>query len=67
MMVPTKFVQPHSAISSRRMANDRRLLAKGLIKPVVERSGPLEKAAEASRHLIKDRPFGRIVLTLARR
>lgn len=33
------------------------------VKPVLERSYPLEEAAEAMRHLIEDRPFGRVVLT----
>ena len=32
------------------------------VKPVLERTYPLEDAAEAMRHLIDDRPFGRVVL-----
>lgn len=32
------------------------------VKPVLERAYPLEEAAEAIRHLIEDRPFGRVVL-----
>jgi NADPH2:quinone reductase len=32
-------------------------------KPVIERVYPLEDAAEAMRHLIEERPFGRVVLT----
>jgi NADPH2:quinone reductase len=39
------------------------LFASGRVKPVLERAYPLEEAAEALRHLIEDRPFGRIVLT----
>jgi NADPH:quinone reductase-like Zn-dependent oxidoreductase len=33
------------------------------MKPVLERAYPLEEAAKAMRHLIQDRPFGRVVLT----
>ena len=33
------------------------------VKPVLERAYPLEEAAKAMRHLIEDRPFGRVVLT----
>jgi NADPH2:quinone reductase len=32
------------------------------VKPVLERAYPLKEAAEAMRHLIEDRPFGRVVL-----
>ena len=39
------------------------LLASGRIKPIVARTFPLEDAAEAMRHLIEDRPFGRVILT----
>jgi len=38
------------------------LLTSGRVKPVVERAYKLEDAAEALRHLIEDRPFGRVVL-----
>jgi NADPH:quinone reductase-like Zn-dependent oxidoreductase len=34
----------------------------GSVKPIVERVYPLAKAAEALRHLIDDRPFGKVVL-----
>ena len=40
------------------------LLASGTVKPAIDRSYPLEEAAEATRHLIEDRPFGKVVLTL---
>jgi NADPH:quinone reductase len=40
------------------------LIAGKSIKPVVERSYPLEQAAEALRHLIEDRPFGKVVLKM---
>jgi NADPH:quinone reductase len=38
------------------------LLTSGRVKPIVERSYELGDAAEAFRHLIEDRPFGRVVL-----
>ena len=38
------------------------LLSSGRVKPIVERTYKLEDAAEALRHLIEDRPFGRVVL-----
>jgi NADPH:quinone reductase len=38
------------------------LLTSGMVKPLVERAYRLDEAAEALRHLIEDRPFGRVVL-----
>jgi NADPH:quinone reductase-like Zn-dependent oxidoreductase len=38
------------------------LLTSGTVKPIVERTYKLEDSAEALRHLIEDRPFGRVVL-----
>ena len=38
------------------------LLSSGTVTPIVERAYKLEDAAEAVRHLIEDRPFGRVVL-----
>jgi NADPH:quinone reductase-like Zn-dependent oxidoreductase len=38
------------------------LVVSGAIKPIVERVYPFAEAAEALRHLIEDRPFGKIVL-----
>src|SRR6266850_4121742 len=38
------------------------LLTSGRVKPIVESTYTLEDAAEALRHLIEDRPFGRVVL-----
>jgi NADPH:quinone reductase-like Zn-dependent oxidoreductase len=38
------------------------LLTSGRVKPIVERAYRLDEAAEALRHLIEDRPFGRVVL-----
>lgn len=40
------------------------LLADGTVKPAIDRTFPLEDAAEATRHLIEDRPFGKVVLTI---
>ncbi len=36
--------------------------ASGQVNPIVERTYRLGEAAEALRHLIEDRPFGRVVL-----
>ena len=38
------------------------LIADGSIKPIVDRVYPLGAAGEALRHLIEDRPFGKVVL-----
>jgi NADPH2:quinone reductase len=38
------------------------LIVSGSIKPIVERVYPLSEAGEALRHLIEDRPFGKVVL-----
>lgn len=38
------------------------LIVSGSIKPVVARTYPLGEAGEALRHLIEDRPFGKVVL-----
>ena len=40
------------------------LLAEGTVRPAIDRTYPLEEAAEATRHLIEDRPFGKVVLTI---
>jgi NADPH:quinone reductase len=40
------------------------LLQSGAIKPVVAKTFPLEKAADALRYLVEGRPFGRVVLTI---
>src|SRR6267378_7734317 len=39
------------------------LIVNGSVKPLVERVYPLGEASEALRHLIEDRPFGKVVLT----
>ena len=38
------------------------LIVSGLVKPVVERTYPFKDAGEALRHLVEDRPFGKVVL-----
>ena len=38
------------------------LIVRGTVKPLVERVYPLAEAAEALRHLIEDRPLGKVVL-----
>jgi len=38
------------------------LIVSGSVKPIVERVYPLGEAGEALRHLIDDRPFGKVVL-----
>ena len=38
------------------------LLSSRRVKPILERAYKLDEAAEALRHLIEDRPFGRVVL-----
>jgi NADPH:quinone reductase len=38
------------------------LIVSGSVKPIVERVYPLAEAGEALRHLIEDRPFGKVVL-----
>jgi NADPH:quinone reductase len=39
------------------------LIVSGSVKPIVERVYPLGEAGEALRHLIEDRPFGKVVLS----
>jgi NADPH:quinone reductase len=38
------------------------LMVSGSVKPIVERVYPFGEAGEALRHLIEDRPFGKVVL-----
>ena len=39
------------------------LIVNGSVKPIVERAYPFKGAGEALRHLIEDRPFGKVVLS----
>jgi NADPH:quinone reductase len=50
------------AIKAAAWATILSLLTSGRVKPIVERTYRLDDAAEALRHLIEDRPFGRVVL-----
>jgi NADPH2:quinone reductase len=38
------------------------LILDGSVKPIVERVYPFGEAGEALRHLVEDRPFGKVVL-----
>jgi NADPH:quinone reductase len=40
------------------------LFASGKVKPALEKSYPLEQAPEALRHLVEDRPYGRVVISI---
>jgi NADPH2:quinone reductase len=40
------------------------LIGSGSVNPIVERVYPFSEAGEALRHLIEDRPFGKVVLTV---
>jgi len=55
------FEQSH-AIKAAAWAAILPLLASGTVRPLLERAYKLDEAAEALRHLIEDRPFGRVVL-----
>jgi NADPH2:quinone reductase len=55
------FAQPPTAIVAA-WRNIVPLIVGGSVKPIVERVYPLSEAAEALRHLIEDRPFGKVVL-----
>jgi NADPH:quinone reductase len=55
------FAQSH-AIKAAAWATILSLLTSGRVKPIVERTYKLDDAAEALRHLVEDRPFGRVVL-----
>jgi NADPH2:quinone reductase len=39
-------------------------IVSGSVKPIVERVYPLAQAGEALRHLLEDRPFGKVVLAI---
>ena len=40
------------------------MIASGQITPARDRSFPFGQAPEAQRHLIEDRPFGKVTLTV---
>jgi NADPH2:quinone reductase len=51
---------PHAIVSAWR--DILPLIVGGSVKPIVERVYPLARAGEALRHLIEDRPFGKVIL-----
>ena len=55
------FAQPPTAIAGA-WRGIIPLIVGGSVKPIVERVYPLEDAGGALRHLIEDRPFGKVVL-----
>ena len=55
------FAQPPAAIAAA-WHDILPLIVSGSVKPIVERVYPFDAAAEALRHLIEDRPFGKTVL-----
>jgi NADPH2:quinone reductase len=55
------FVQSPVAIADA-WRNILPLIVSGSVKPLVERVYPLGEAGEALRHLIEDRPFGKVIL-----
>jgi NADPH:quinone reductase len=57
------FAQPHAAWAEA-WNSILPLLQSGAIKPIVAKTFPLEKAADALRYLVEGRPFGRVVLTI---
>ena len=57
------FAQPHAAVIEAWNVIVP-LLQSRAIKPIVAKTFPLAKAAEAMRFLVEGRPFGRVVLTI---
>jgi NADPH2:quinone reductase len=55
------FAQPPTAIAAA-WRDIIGLIVGGSIKPIVERVYPFSEAGEALRHLIEDRPFGKVVV-----
>jgi NADPH:quinone reductase-like Zn-dependent oxidoreductase len=55
------FAQSH-AVKAAAWATMLPLLTSGRVKPIVESTYTLEDAAAALRHLLEDRPFGRVVV-----
>jgi NADPH:quinone reductase len=55
------FAQPPTAIAAA-WRDILPLIVSGSVKPIVERVHPFGEAGEALRHLIEDRPFGKVVL-----
>jgi NADPH2:quinone reductase len=55
------FAQPPTAIAAA-WREVIELILSGSVKPIVERVYPASEAGEALRHLIEDRPFGKVVV-----
>jgi NADPH2:quinone reductase len=55
------FAQPPTAIAAA-WRDVIGLVVSGSVKPIVERVYPFSEAGEALRHLIEDRPFGKVVV-----
>jgi NADPH:quinone reductase len=55
------FAQPPTTIATA-WRDVLSLIVSGSVKPIVERVSPLGEAGGALRHLIEDRPFGKVVL-----
>ena len=57
------FSQPQAIVADA-WKSTASLLKSGAIKPIVAKIFPLVEAADALRHLVEGRPFGRVVLTI---
>ena len=57
------FAQPQAAFADA-WSSIVSLLKSGAVKPIVAKTFPLAEAADALRHLVEGRPFGKVVLTL---
>ena len=55
-------VRPNADHDRRSVADIIPLIVDGSAKPIVERVYPFGEAGEALRHLIEDRPIGKVVL-----
>jgi NADPH:quinone reductase len=55
------FAQPPTAIAAA-WRDIIGLIVGGSLKPIVERVYPFSEAGEALRHLIEDRPFGKVIV-----
>ena len=58
------FAQPQAAAFADVWSSIVSLLRSGGIKPIVGKTFPSEEASRALRHLIEDRPFGKVILTV---
>lgn len=56
---------PNAAPSAARLATIRELAERGVLKPIIDRSYPLEKAAEAIRYVETEHARAKVILTVA--